>query len=251
MDDTENVQNYYGSLCTEMYEKLHGKAPEDELEFYLSYAAPGMRILEPLCGSGRFLVPFEQRGFDITGIDLSKEMLDKLEEKSPGAKTLLADVTRCPDIGPFDYIFIPSGSLSLFTDDETCRRALAALRAMLAPGGVFVFSVDTVNSIRYSEEPVLDACVDMGRGRTLTLKSTYDFDEKAKVLLAPGLYELKEGGSLLRSETMDFRIRLYEVGEMERILDEIGFSSVRAYSSFDKTGNPSNDCDCFIYECRP
>ena len=127
MDDTENVQNYYGSLCTEMYEKLHEKAPEDELEFYLSYAAPGMRILEPLCGSGRFLVPFEQAG----------------------------------------------------------------------------------------------------------------------------LYELKEGGSLLRSETMDFRIRLYQVGEMERILDEIGFSSVRAYSSFDKTGNPNNDCDCFIYECRP
>lgn len=251
MDDTENVQNYYGSLCAEMYEKLHGKAPEDELEFYLSYAAPGMRILEPLCGSGRFLVPFEQRGFDITGIDLSKEMLDKLEEKSPGAKTLLADVTRCPDIGPFDYIFIPSGSLSLFTDDEACRRVLAALRAMIAPGGVFVFSVDTVNSIRYSEEPVIDARVDMGHGRTLTLKSTYDFDEKAKVLLAPGLYELKEGGSLLRSETMDFRIRLYEVGEMERILDEIGFSSVRAYSSFDKTGNPNNDCDCFIYECRP
>lgn len=251
MDDTESMQNYYGSLCTEMYEKLHGKAPENELEFYLSYAAPGMRVLEPLCGSGRFLIPFARRGFDITGIDLSKEMLDKLEEKSPGAKTLLADLTRCPHIGPFDYIFVPSGSMSLFTNDEACRQALTAIRAMMAPDGVFVFSVDTVNSIRHSKEPVLDACVDMGRGRTLTLKSTYDFDEKARVLLAPGLYELKEGDSLLLSETMDFRIRLYEVGEMERILGEVGFSSVRAYSSFDKEENPSNDCDCFIYECRP
>ena len=34
----EPQQNYYGSLCTEMYELLHKKAPEDELNFYLSYA---------------------------------------------------------------------------------------------------------------------------------------------------------------------------------------------------------------------
>ncbi len=56
------MKNYYGSLCTEMYEILHKEAPEDELSFYLSYAEKGMSILEPLCGSGRFLVPFLQRG---------------------------------------------------------------------------------------------------------------------------------------------------------------------------------------------
>ncbi len=65
----EQKQNYYGSLCTEMYEILHEKAPEDELQFYLSYAQKGMRILEPLCGSGRFLVPFFKRGFNISGMD--------------------------------------------------------------------------------------------------------------------------------------------------------------------------------------
>lgn len=31
-------QNYYGSLCTEMYEILHKEAPQDELDFFLSYA---------------------------------------------------------------------------------------------------------------------------------------------------------------------------------------------------------------------
>ena len=82
--------NYYGSLCTEMYELLHSQAPQDELAFYLSYAHPGDRVLELLCGSGRFLVPFVQRGFDITGVDLSQEMLEKLLQKYPAAK-----VHRC------------------------------------------------------------------------------------------------------------------------------------------------------------
>ena len=28
-----NIKNYYGKLCTEMYEILHDKAPQDELDF--------------------------------------------------------------------------------------------------------------------------------------------------------------------------------------------------------------------------
>lgn len=39
-----NKQNYYGSLCTEMYEILHPQAPQDELAFYLSYAKKDKRF---------------------------------------------------------------------------------------------------------------------------------------------------------------------------------------------------------------
>ena len=73
-------KNYYGNLCTEMYEILHAEAPQDELNFYLSYAEKGMNILEPLCGSGRFLIPFLERGFNICGMDMSTEMLAKLKK---------------------------------------------------------------------------------------------------------------------------------------------------------------------------
>lgn len=77
----EAKQNYYGNLCTEMYEILHEKAPRDELNFYLSYAKKDDKILEALCGSGRFLIPFMEQGFDIFGIDLSVAMLNKLKQK--------------------------------------------------------------------------------------------------------------------------------------------------------------------------
>lgn len=69
-----------------MYEILHEQAPQDELNFYLSYAEKGKKILEPLCGSGRFLIPFLERVFDVSGMDLSEEMLEKLRKKAPGAK---------------------------------------------------------------------------------------------------------------------------------------------------------------------
>lgn len=39
--------NYYNNLCSEMYDILHNKAPQDELDFYLSYAKKEYKILEP------------------------------------------------------------------------------------------------------------------------------------------------------------------------------------------------------------
>ena len=54
----ELKQNYYGSLCTDMYDILQEQAQQNELDFYLSYAEKGKKILEPLCGSGRFWFRF-------------------------------------------------------------------------------------------------------------------------------------------------------------------------------------------------
>uniref|UniRef100_UPI003AB5DFA7 class I SAM-dependent methyltransferase n=1 Tax=Eisenbergiella sp. TaxID=1924109 RepID=UPI003AB5DFA7 len=51
-----------------------------------------MSIFEPLCSSGRFLVPFLERGYDISGMNLSREMLAKLKEKAPDAKVVQGDI---------------------------------------------------------------------------------------------------------------------------------------------------------------
>lgn len=47
-------KNDYGSLCTEMYEILHEKAPEKELAFYPFLMRKKGTNLEPMCGAVRF-----------------------------------------------------------------------------------------------------------------------------------------------------------------------------------------------------
>lgn len=53
-----------------------------------------------------------KRDFDICGIDLSAEMLNELKRKSPNARAVQADVTEYSPEEKFDYILIPSGSVS-------------------------------------------------------------------------------------------------------------------------------------------
>ena len=190
----ELKQNYYGSLCTEMYEILQEQAPQNELDFYLSYAEKGKKILEPLCGSGRFLVPFLERGFDISGMDLSGELL--------------------------------------------------------APGGTFVFAVDTVfDRCEEDSDYKVNVSVKTKEGYDLILKGKNHYDEKSQTQFSTSIYELYRGAELLQSETMDFQTHLYQYGEMDEYLRGCGFQSISVYSSYRKEPAVNDQCEMLIYEC--
>lgn len=243
-------QNYYGRLCTEMYELLHEKAPVDELNFYLSYADKDMKILEALCGSGRFFVPFYERGYDIHGIDLSGEMLAKLKEKIPDAKVIQGDILAFSSEEKFDYIFITSGSVSLFTDLTLCKEILKKLKDLLKDNGKFVFAVDTIaNKCENDEDYELAATVKTREGYDLILKYKNYFDEETQTQFSPSIYELIQDSKVLETEKMDFQTHLYRFNEMEKILKEIGFTKVVTYSSFSKELADSDDCEMFLFEC--
>lgn len=246
----EEGKNYYGSLCTQMYEILHEKAPEDELEFYLSYAEPGMKILEPLCGSGRFLLPFMERHLDITGVDLSKEMLQRLTEKQPNAKVLQGNILEYCSDEKYDYIFITSGSISLFTDIKMCKGILGALKSMLMPKGRLVFAVDTVANICPDDDEYrVDVVRETKDGYRLILKTKNHYDVQSQTQFSPGIYELYDGETLLQSEQMDFQTHLYRFGEMEEYLEEIGFSKIKVYASFSKEPASGDRDEMFLFEC--
>ena len=226
------IKNYYGNLCTEMYEILHKEAPQDELEFYLSYAEKGMSILEPMCGSGRFLVPFLERGYNIKGIDASKEMLSKLKEKVPTAQVFQGDILNFDEKEKYDYIFISSGSVSLFTDMELCKKVLQKMKNLLTKKGKFVFAVDTV----------ANKCLDdLDYKVSISVKTKEGFDFS--------IYELYNESKLLQQELMDFQTHLYELGEIEAYLHTIGFTKVIVYASYEKAIAKNNQTEMFLYEC--
>ena len=233
-----------------MYEILHEKAPRDELNFYLSYAKKEDKILEALCGSGRFLIPFMEQGFDIFGIDLSVAMLNKLKQKAPNAKVFQADILEYSSKNRFDYIFISSGSVSLFTDINLCRKILGKIKEMLTPEGKFVFAVDTVaDKCSDDNDYKISVTTKTKEGFDLILKNKNYYDEQSRTQFSPGIYELYNGTELLQSEYMDFQTHLYEFGEMERLLKEIGFTNVKTYSSFSKDVAVDDTCEMFLFEC--
>jgi SAM-dependent methyltransferase len=234
-----------------MYEILHDKAPQDELDFYLSYAEKNKKILEIMCGSGRFLVPFLEYGYNICGVDFSVEMLEKLKLKAPEADVEYADIAEYTTNEQFDYIFISSGSVSLFTDMNLCQKILKKIKGLLAPAGKFVFAVDTIAAkCLDNDDYEMSVSVKMKNGFDLVLKTKNYFDVQQQIQFSPGIYELYDRDKLLKSEHMDFQTHLYKFGEMENYLREAGFTEIKTYSSFEKEIAIDDCCDMFLFECN-
>ena len=57
---------------------------------------PAETVLEIGVGTGRVAVPLSKRGYSMTGIDVSKEMLAALEAKRSRVRAQVADVTALP-----------------------------------------------------------------------------------------------------------------------------------------------------------
>jgi SAM-dependent methyltransferase len=144
-----NKQNTYLNLCTQVYDLSKPRPPEDAYAFYRSYAIEAKGpILEPMCGTGRFLLPLLRAGFDIDGFDASEHMLEALRAKSGDLKP---NIWQCfaEDLAvakKYNLIFIPCGSFGLITDLEIAKLALKKFYNHLNQNGILLFEGETLKS---------------------------------------------------------------------------------------------------------
>ena len=98
---------------------------------------PSARILDAGCGSGLLLDRLEERGYDVSGLDISRRSLEQLDR--PDRMLIEADLTRCdpPESESFDAVLLLDVLEHL--DDE--RVVLQTVRRLMKPHGLVIVSV--------------------------------------------------------------------------------------------------------------
>jgi SAM-dependent methyltransferase len=247
----------YGELCTQVYDVDKPNAPGAELAFYRAFIEAGEGpVLEPMCGSGRFLVPLAEAGVDIDGIDSSADMLAACREKLERS-VLRANVYEqmLQDLDlPRRYrsAFIGgSGSFGLIPDRDEAFQSLKRINDYLEPGGRLCFEVQT---------PLVAQRQRLGRvgvrswirtdGARLVLSSTVTSFED-NVLEGFGIYELFVDGKLVETQLNELPLRLYEREEMRDVLESAGFTDIVVTKGF--TDEAATDEDWLLsFRCaRP
>ena len=110
---------------------------------------PGTAILDLACGQGRIAVPLAQRGYRVTGLDLSEQLLDVAREAADAAGVAVewhrADMRDIPAewAGRFDYIINIFTAFGYFEDETENQRVLAGVARALKPGGRFL--IESIN----------------------------------------------------------------------------------------------------------
>ncbi len=107
------------------------------LERALTMAPKGGRALDVGCGSGgRLLKRIEARGFDVTGLDTSENMIKLAQSNHPKARFIHGDICDYQDAQSFDFILAWDSLFHLPLKQQ--KPVLSKLCRRLSAGGVMI-----------------------------------------------------------------------------------------------------------------
>ena len=123
----------------------HGSLGGYEKTFLRHLPTEG-RIIEAGCGLGHYVVALSSRGYQVDGVDLANQTLQRVGAFVPDLRLIVADVRNLP---------VRSGSYSAYVslgvvehDKAGPEDALREASRVLAPGGIGIFTVPCFNALR-------------------------------------------------------------------------------------------------------
>jgi SAM-dependent methyltransferase len=243
----------YGPLCALFYDADKPAAPADEVAWYAQRlprdAGP---LLEPMCGSGRLLVPLVGEGFNVHGVDSSAAMLAHCESRLAGrgdkARIFRQDIAELNL--PFRYAaaFIAAGSFQLVTDPARARGALAHIRSHLVPPGRLIVDlfVPAESEQRIAAPLVEVRSVTLPDGTRIALRSETTMHPDARLARTASRYVHRRGNDLIGEESETMSLTWYAPDDIVALVRAAGFTDVEIGAS----PRPTADSTTFALTAR-
>jgi len=122
-------------------EEFHSLALPILERIWLPHVPPGAHILDLCCGTGYLDRILTERGYSVTGVDASPEMLAYARAEAPLAHFEIADVTTFQTPVAFDAAVSTFDSFNHLLSLGDLRAAFRHAAAALKPGAPFAFDV--------------------------------------------------------------------------------------------------------------
>ncbi len=202
-------------------------------------------ILDLGCGTGKMTLELARRGCDMTGIDLSPEMLNVAKERAEreGLDVLwiCQDMTEFELYGTVDIALCCLDGINHLTAPSAMKKTFSLVHNYLSPDGLFIFDVNG----KYKFENIYSdrAYVMEEDGAVCIWQNAYN--EKSKICdFYITLFREEEDGSYTRYDECE-RERMYTCRSLKSALISAGFEPLGAYSDFDFS--PATDASERIY----
>lgn len=153
---------------------MHGEA-----NFCAAMLPPGARVLDAGCGTGRVAVRLDELGFSCVGVDVDESMLAVARQAAPQVpwhRADLAILTPADLAGAagFDLV-VMAGNVVPLLAEGTVARSVAALAALLRPGGLLVagFGLDPAHLPPRCPVTPIEEYDEAARSAGLSLQARY------------------------------------------------------------------------------
>ncbi len=209
-------------------------------------------LLDLACGTGRMTLELAGRGYDMTGVDYSPEMLDvarnEAERLGFGGKVLwlCQDMREFELYGTVDVTVCCLDSINHLTSHFDLMQTLSLVHNYLIPDGLFIFDV---NGKHKFETAYSDRSYVMEEDDSVCVWQNYYNSKNGICDFYISLFERRKDGCYIRYDETQ-REKMYTLRSLKSALIKSGFEFIGAYSDFEfKTASDSDDRIYIVARC--
>jgi SAM-dependent methyltransferase len=207
-----------------------------------SHAGPH---LELMCGTGRISLAVLRAGIELSCIDYSAQLLERLRTKlaaepalASRARLVCADVRELAVDQPYRFAFIGFHAIAELTEPEQLQRALERIASVLAPGGVLLLSM---HEPRVRGPECNGEWVSLGvhpiperPDATVEVRARWLLESPASgLVIGEQLYIERDASGVERTRVeLPVRFRLYEPRAVEELARAAGFEPGERWGSY-------------------
>ena len=225
MDAYKNLAASYDRLTNDVdYEAT--------VEFYMEIlrreGITPRTVVDLACGTGSVTEILARKGYRVTGVDMSEEMLTEAAmktmdmEQPPMYSCQLLQNLRLPR--GVDMAVCALDSLDYILDPADCKEAIRRSYKALNPGGIFIFDVNTPEKLRAMDDQVFldedDDVYCVWRG---------EFDEETNIC-SYGMDLFQREGNMWRRSFEEHREYAYSQEQLTGFLKDAGFTHIEVYA---------------------
>ena len=213
--------------------------PQPDVPFWLDLAKRfGPRVLELACGTGRVTIPLYENGIKIDGVDFSESMLRIARERADSrllpVKFIYGDIRRLTFQDQYDFMFLPSRTISHLITRTDLESFLAGVRQALRRDGVFALDVHNptatwLNPWPFPERQKRSTFVHRETGQTIAVISSLEYSAETQLLSIRNCYDFPDGST----KEGTIMLRLYFPAELRALLHYNGFDVLQLIGGFD------------------
>ncbi len=250
MNSSDHSLEQYRGLDAELYDADYADYKTGDVEFYVEEAVKrGKPMLELACGTGRITIPTATAGIEVTGLDISPDMLAvarrkvaKLDPEVAGRITLLQGDMRDFQLDrKFDLVTIPFRAFICLMTVEDQKATLVNVRNHLNPNGKLIlnfFDPDLREVLDHSDrlrnvQKLMNQFTHPVTGNPVKEWSSWDFNISEQTLEElRNFVEYAPDGSIINSTFVSLRLRYIFRFEMQHLFELCGFRVETLYGDF-------------------
>lgn len=196
-------------------------------------------ILELGCGTGRIQEYLYEKGWNITGIDYSREML-RFSRKTRYSPTAEMDMRRLGFSCCFDTVLIPHNTLNLIGSINDITSCLMEVRHILNPGGILALHlfVPDKELLKYPGKRHFQfSLFDILPKKKLIKETIRVYSPEKEELMLEERYKFRSINA--PEENRDFshclKLAAYSFAAWKQLLKNTGFRIITAHGDFSNT----------------